>query len=440
MSHTAPAARPWLLPALMMLGALVGVALGTAFAPLWESAPSGGFVIGVGLLGTIFLSVLKALVVPLIVSSVIVAVYEVGTASRVARLAWNTAAYFVCTTLLAVVTGLVLVTLIDPGVGHGGTAAAAPDGVARSLPEALASLAQSLFPANLIEAAGHGHGADGSVQAGNVLGLIVFSLFFGAALLKLGARAKPLADALRGVEQALFVLVRWVVWLAPVGIAGLVADRLGRAGGGAAAWEEVQRLGSYALTVLLGLAVHAGVTLPLVLWFVARRSAMRYAAGMSEALLTAFGTASSAATLAITRRGVVERNGVSGRSADFVLPIGATVNMDGTALYEAVAVVFIAQSLGIELDAVQLLLVALTATLAAIGAAAIPQAGLVTMVLVLDAVGLPAEGIGLLLSIDWILDRFRTAVNVWGDAIGAAVVERIAAPALVAAEAAEPGA
>jgi Na+/H+-dicarboxylate symporter len=254
--------------------------------------------------------------------------------------------------------------------------------------------------------------------------LIVFSLLFGAALSLLGAPGLSLTDALDGANRALFLLVRWIVWLAPVGIFGLVADRLGRAGGGVAAWDEVQRLGGYGATVCLGLLVHALVTLPLVLWLLGRRSPLSYVAGMAEALLTALGTASSAATMPVTLRCVVEKNRVSSRAADFVIPIGTTVNMDGTALYEAVAAVFIAQSLGIELSTMQLGLVAVTATLAAIGAAAIPEAGLVTMVLVLEAVHLPLEGIGLLLSIDWILDRFRTSVNVWGDAVGAAVIDR----------------
>ncbi len=423
MSGSARRPRPWLLSGLMGLGGLLGILLGTTLGSWWQSEPHGLFVVGVGLTGTVFLNLLKALIVPLIASSVIVAVLEVGSAGRILRLAGATTAYFLITTILAVLTGLFLVTTLAPGVGHAPPAAPGPVAQKSAL-EALQDLVQSLFPPNLFEAAAHQHGADGAFQPGNVLGLIVFSLLFGAALLTIGERGRPLVAILRAANETLFVLVRWIVWLAPLGIAGLVADRLGQAGGGAAAWEELRRLGSYALTVMLGLAVHAGLTLPLILWFSARRRATRYAAGMSEALVTAFGTASSAATLAITRRGVVERNGVSARAADFVLPIGATVNMDGTALYEAVAVVFIAQSLGIELGAAQLALVAVTATLAAIGAAAIPQAGLVTMVLVLDAVGLPVEGIGLLLSIDWILDRFRTAVNVWGDAVGAAAVER----------------
>jgi Na+/H+-dicarboxylate symporter len=229
-------------------------------------------------------------------------------------------------------------------------------------------------------------------------------------------------------NDVLLRLVRLVVWLAPLGIFGLVAERLARAGGGAHVWTDLAALGWYALTVLLGLALHATVTLPVVLAVLARRNPVRYAAGMGQAIVTAFGTASSAATMGVTLACTTERNGVSPRAAEFVIPLGTTVNMDGTALYEAVAVLFIAQTLGVELGFVQQLVVLFTATLAAIGAAAIPEAGLVTMVLVLGAVGLPAESVGLILSIDWILDRFRTAVNVWGDSVGAAVVDRSLPP------------
>jgi Na+/H+-dicarboxylate symporter len=189
-------------------------------------------------------------------------------------------------------------------------------------------------------------------------------------------------------------------------------------------WADLRALAWYAATVLVALAVHACFTLPLLLALLTGRNPARFLAGMGEALITAFGTASSAAALGLTLACLQERNGVSARAADFVVPLGTTVNMNGTALYEAVAVVFIAQRLGVELSLVSQLVVVVTATLAAIGAAAIPEAGLVTMLLVLTAVGLPAEGIGLILSIDWVLDRFRTAVNVWGDAVGAAVVDQ----------------
>ena len=182
--------------------------------------------------------------------------------------------------------------------------------------------------------------------------------------------------------------------------------------------------GAYFVTVLLGLAVHALLTLPLILWIFTRRNPLRFMIQMSQALLTAFSTASSSATLPISLECAVGNAKVSRRSADFVLPLGATINMDGTALYEAVAAIFIAQAIGFELTIVQQVVVAITATLAAIGAAGIPEAGLVTMVIVLNAVGLPLEYIGLILSVDWLLDRFRTTVNVFGDAAGSAVVER----------------
>jgi len=402
----------------MAAGALLGVLLGTLGGDLWQQESAGGVVVATRLCGTVFLSILKALIVPLIATSIVVAVLEIGARGRVGRLLTTTALYFLLTTLVAVLSGIFLVSVIHPGspaVDGPTEARVEPAGVPAQAPlEAVASLIQGLFPDNLFQAAAENR----------VLGLIVFSLLFGAAAARMGERARPLADALGVANEALFQLVRWVVWLAPLGILGLVANQLGEQGGGAAAWQALLGLGRYTLTVLLGLALHALVTLPLLLWLLARRSPRRYAAGMSEALVTAFGTASSAATLAVSLRGAVERNGVSRRSAEFVLPIGATVNMDGTALYEAVAVVFIAQTLGIVLAPMQLVLVALTATLAAIGAAAIPQAGLVTMVLVLEAVDLPAEAAALIYSIDWILDRFRTAVNVWGDSIGAAIVDR----------------
>jgi Na+/H+-dicarboxylate symporter len=177
-------------------------------------------------------------------------------------------------------------------------------------------------------------------------------------------------------------------------------------------------------TVLIGLAIHALVVLPLILWLFGRRNPYRYLMNMGAALLTAFSTASSSATLPLTIECAEQKNMVSRRAAYFVLPLGATVNMDGTALYEAVAAIFIAQAVGMALGIEQQVLIFLTATLAAIGAAGIPEAGLVTMVIVLRAVNLPLEGIGLILAVDWLLDRFRTTVNVWGDATGAAIIER----------------
>jgi len=213
-----------------------------------------------------------------------------------------------------------------------------------------------------------------------------------------------------------------VIALAPVGIFALIAARMGASGGWAGFWPELVRLAWYASTVILGLIIHGLITLPLILLLFARRNVLRYVRNMLTALSTAFSTASSSATLPLTVECVEKKNGISNRVASFVLPLGATINMDGTALYEAVAAVFIAQVYGIALGPVEQVIVFLTATLASIGAAGIPEAGLVTMVMVLRAVDLPIEGISLLLVIDWFLDRCRTTVNVWGDAVGAAVV------------------
>ena len=188
--------------------------------------------------------------------------------------------------------------------------------------------------------------------------------------------------------------------------------------------EVLSQTGWYVATVLLGLAIHALVTLPLILWVFTKRNPYRFMYQMSQALLTAFSTASSSATLPVSMQCAVEKAGVSKRSTEFVLPLGATINMDGTALYEAAAAIFIAQAIGMDLSLLQQLVIAVTATLAAIGAAGIPEAGLVTLVIVLNAVGLPIEYIGLILSVDWFLDRFRTATNAFGDAVGSAVVEK----------------
>lgn len=218
-----------------------------------------------------------------------------------------------------------------------------------------------------------------------------------------------------------FVLL--LMKVAPLGIFCLVAARFGEAQYKGEFLTELQRIGWYFATVLIGLGFHALVTLPLIYWAVRRENPYRFMFKMSQALLTAFSTASSSATLPVTME-CAEAAGVSKRSTEFVIPLGATINMDGTALYEAAAAIFIAQAIGADLGMSQQVIIAVTATLAAIGAAGIPEAGLVTMLIVLNAVNLPVEYVGLILSVDWLLDRFRTAVNTFGDSIGAAVVEK----------------
>jgi len=271
----------------------------------------------------------------------------------------------------------------------------------------------SMIPRNVFSAMAHA----------DVLPLIVFSLLIGAVLSVLGERGRLVIDVFSVLNDAVMRLVGWLMVVAPVGIFGLVAARIGRAGGFEGFLPELAALGKYSGTVIVGLVIHGAVTLPLILWIFGKRRPWQFARGVGTALLNAFSTASSSATLPLTMQGVEEDNGISNRTASFVLPLGATINMDGTALYEAVAAMFIAQVYGITLGPIQQVVVFLTATLAAIGAAGIPEAGLVTMVIVLRAVGLPIEGIALILAVDWLLDRFRTTVNVWGDAVGAGVIE-----------------
>ena len=259
----------------------------------------------------------------------------------------------------------------------------------------------------------------------DILPLIFFSLLIGATLSVLGERGRPAISVISGLNDAVMQLVHWIMVLAPVGIFGLVAGRIGHAGGFKEFLPELLAVGKYSFTVVLGLGVHGIIILPLILLLIARRNPLTYLKGMSTALLNAFSTASSSATLPLSMRAVQKENGVSNRTASFVLPLGATINMDGTALYEAIAAMFIAQVYGISLGPAEQTVIVLTATLAAIGAAGIPEAGLVTMIIVLRAVDLPIEGIGLILTIDWLLDRFRTTVNVWGDSVGAGVIESL---------------
>ncbi|MGI9629218.1 MAG: dicarboxylate/amino acid:cation symporter, partial [Longimicrobiales bacterium] len=283
---------------------------------------------------------------------------------------------------------------------------------------------QGLIPSNVFAA----------MARMEILPLIVFSIFVGAALSVLGPRVRTTIEVLSTLNDAVMRLVGWVMVIAPLGIFGLVAPRIGQAGGFVGFVPELMALGKYFAAVIIGLGIHGFVILPLILRLVGKRRPLAYAKGMGAALLNALSTSSSSATLPLTIQGVEQRNQVSNRTAGFVLPLGATINMDGTALYEAVAAMFIAQVYGISLSPAMQALIFLTATLAAIGAAGIPEAGLVTMVIVLRAVGLPIEGIALILAVDWLLDRFRTTVNVWGDSVGAGVIETLELRSEAAAE------
>lgn len=401
----------------ILLGILIGALLGGAL-------PSTG--LAIAFLGDLFLKALLVLVVPLVMASMIVGVAKLGDIRRLGGLGGRTLLYFVATTALAVIIGLVLVSIVEPGRPAAGeralTEAAEDAEIAmdrlRERPQSVLALLREvvlgLVPDNLFAA----------MANGDILPLIVFSLVFGAALSTLGETGQAVLRFFEGINAAMMAIVHWLMWTAPLGVGALIAGRLGEAGGFGGFGPQLSSLGAYTATVLLALALHGAIILPLVLGFFGGRDIWSYARNMGPALLTAFSTASSSATLPLTIEGVTEENRVSPRTASFVLPLGATVNMNGTALYEAVAAVFIAQAYGIDLDLGQLIIVFLISTLAAVGAAGIPEAGLVTIVIVLKAVHLPLEGVSLLLVVDWFLDRCRTAVNVWGDAVGAAVVDR----------------
>ena len=368
--------------------------------------------LGVEWLGTLFLNALKMMIIPLIIAAVVTGVTSLGDVRKLGRVGGFTVFYYASTTAVAVILGLIIVNIIQPGAGAANLSTEVPETVAGRETTGVADIVLSMIAPNLVAAAAETQ----------LLPLIVFSLVFAAALTTIGERGKTLLAFFEGLNETMMKLVVWIMYFAPVGIFALVASRLGQAGGGQAFIQEISAVGLYVATVLIGLSFHF-VLLFIVLRIFAN-GGFEFLRTMLRALLTAFGTASSSATLPLTMECAKEA-GADERAVRFVLPLGATINMDGTALYEAVAVMFIAQAYGFAMGITEQIVIFLTATLAAIGAAGIPQAGLVTMIIVLTAVNLPLEGIGLLLAVDWFLDRFRTAVNVWGDSVGSAVISRL---------------
>jgi solute carrier family 1 (neuronal/epithelial high affinity glutamate transporter), member 1 len=390
---------------LMLIGISMGGLCGWVF---------GKEMLVVDWIGEMFLDTLKMLVIPLIVSSMIVGITGLGDIRKVGKAGTVTLIYFLSTSGIAVMVGIIVVNIMQPGLGIELTTEI-PEKVAGKESISVTDILKSFVTPNLFH----------SMAKMEILPIIMFSLVFGGVLTTLGEKGKLVISVFDGINIAIMKIVHLVMYFAPLGVFALVSSKLGAAGGGDLFLAELLKIGKFAVTVILGLMIHALLTLPAILYFVAKQNPIIYLKNMSQALTTAFSTASSAATLPVTIECVAEENKISRRTTLFVIPLGATVNMNGTALYESIAAIFIAQMVGIHLGVGDQVLIFLTATLAAIGAAGIPEAGLVTMVIVLQAVGLPLEGIGMLLSIDWFLDRIRTSVNVWGDSIGAAVVDRL---------------
>ena len=403
----------------MGLGAALGLGLNWAGVQGLVDVENVGKVASVGkAIGDLFLRLLQMLVVPLIVSSLITGVTGMGDLRTLGSIGGRAIGFYLTTSFLAILTGIFVVNVIKPGEGAElalleegaveGLVAEAPGGIGIVLWEQL----ESLIPKNPLA----------SAAEGDMLPVIFFSLmlgvFIGIAEHREGsANASVVARFFSGLFDVMMQMTLFVVKFAPVGVFGFTL--YAAAGKGPAAFKV---LGWYVLAVFIALLIHATMTLPTILRFTTGRSPIAYMRTMTTALVTAFSTASSNGTLPLTMQSV-EDAGVRPQVTSFVLPLGATINMDGTALYEAVAVLFIAQVYGVDLTIAQQGLVALTALLASIGAAGIPHAGMVMMVVVLNAVGLPTSAVALILAVDRILDMLRTTVNVWSDSIAAAVVD-----------------
>ena len=406
---TETSARPWYrklhwqILAAMVLGTITGLVGGTEIVPK------------VAWMGTLFVRLLKMIIVPLILTSIVSGVASIGGGRDLGRLFSKTLGYYALTSLLAALAGLVAVNLIRPGVGAniaGVGKASAPEGLESATSPV--DLLLSIVPENFFRAA-----ADP-----DMLAVIFFCILLGISIASLpnGPREK-LVGLFDAGFQAMMKLTSGVIVFLPIGVFGLITRLVGESG-----LESFKSLALYAMTITVTLTFHLFVTLPLVLLVLGRIKPHIHFRNMAEPLMMAFSTSSSAATLPLTINNVEKKVGVSNRITSFVLPMGATVNMDGTALYECAGVLFIAQVLGVDLSIGQQVIVVLTALLASVGAAAVPSAGLVIIFIVLEAVNLRGPEVDLLvgamLAIDRPLDMYRTSVNVFSDSCGAAIIAR----------------
>jgi Na+/H+-dicarboxylate symporter len=419
-------------------GSVVALVAGMFVGEVLHRQGASGLVGAFSMAGDLMLvRPLMMLVLPLIFTSVVAGITSLGDPSRLGRLGLATSGYFLGTMLVAAALGATLVTAVGPGLGLEPEAvsalkasgierfeaaprlAAAAEAGGQGLGAAWLQIARQMLPANPFAA----------MAEGQPLGMITFALVLGVAMALCGEACDPAMRVLNGLNEALLRAVGWVMWIVPVGAFLLVASSVGRIG----LRELLGPLGMYMAVVIGGLVVHMFVILPAFQFVLGGGNPFRFMWRMREALATAFATASSSATLPVTIRVCETEGGCSKRATRFCAPLGATLNMDGTALYEAVAVVFLFQLYGVQLSFGELAVVVATATLAAVGAAGIPSAGLVTMVIVITAVNsslgsekLPVGAMGIVIGVDRLLDMCRTTVNVWGDMGAARVMTRIA--------------
>ncbi|KAI5938078.1 Excitatory amino acid transporter 5 [Manis javanica] len=423
--------------------------------------------------GELLMRMLKMLILPLVVSSLMsgLASLDARTSRRLGIL---TVAYYLWTTFVAVIVGILMVSAIHPGGAAQKETTERSGKPMMSSADALLDLIRNMFPANLVEATFKQYrtktipvvkapkvaseeapsrrtliygvqeengshvqnfaldltpppevvykSEPGTTDGMNVLGIVIFSATMGIMLGRMGDSGRPLVNFCQCLNESIMKIVGVAVWYFPFGIVFLIAGKILEMDDPTAIRKK---LGFYAVTVVCGLVVHGLFILPLLYFFITKKNPIVFIRGVLQALLIALATSSSSATLPITFKCLLENNHIDRRIARFVLPVGATINMDGTALYEAVAAIFIAQVNNYELDLGQIVTISITATAASIGAAGIPQAGLATMVIVLTSVGLPTDDITLIIAIDWALDRFRTMINVLGDALAAGIMAHI---------------
>ncbi|XP_072338686.1 excitatory amino acid transporter 4 [Scyliorhinus torazame] len=419
--------------------------------------------------GELLMRMLQMLVLPLIVSSLVSGMAALDSKAS-GKMGIRAVVFYMVTTVIAVFIGIVMVMIIHPGKGSKVDLHREGKIEQVQAADAFMDLIRNMFPPNLVEACFKQYKTNydtrkvmittsspinlttstepsmmdniteafkklqelmldeevipiaGSANAVNALGLVVFSIAFGLVIGNMKQKGRALKEFFDCLNEAIMRLVAIIIWYAPIGILFLIAGKI----------MEMQdltvmggQLGMYTVTVIVGLLIHALVVLPLLYFIVTRKNPWVFIGGILQALITALGTSSSSATLPITFKCLEENNGVDKHVTRFVLPVGATINMDGTALYEALAAIFIAQVNNYDLNFGQIITISITATAASIGAAGIPQAGLVTMVIVLTSVGLPTEDITLIIAVDWFLDRLRTTTNVLGDSVGAGIVEHL---------------
>ncbi|MFO7872964.1 MAG: dicarboxylate/amino acid:cation symporter [Bacteroidales bacterium] len=363
-------------------------------------------------MGDLFLRALQMIIAPLIFASIVTGVLGLGSAENLGRMSAKTFGYYVATSLIAAVIGLFVVNVFKPGVGA--DLGLTEEGeILDAGASTFADTLMEIIPTNIFQA----------LAETDMLSIIFFAILFGFFATRVGPKYKePIEKGFNAIFEVMMRITMFIIRFAPLGVFGIVSGIVAEQ-----AHDLIgifSRMGVYVLSVALALAIHSAIVLPLIMKYIGKVNPLKHFRAMSVPLLTAFTTSSSSATLPLAMDAVENKSGVSKKVTGFVLPLGATVNMNGTALYDCVSVLFIAQAYGIELTLIQQTIVVLTALLASVGAAGIPMAGLVVITIILSVLGMPLEGVGLILAVERILDMFRTSVNVWSDTCGAAIIAK----------------